>query len=162
MSTWKLALLGLLALALKAGLAMVPQLVPLADPLLVVAVFSALGGQRWLAMGAGLLAGGMEDALFGQWLGLHAFSQMTIAFSLALIAARVDLLQPAPALLAVALASLCDWGVQVGLAALFNRPMDVVPGPLFWLAAVVLNTIIAFLFLRLASGRRRGGRGRRP
>ncbi len=155
MNLWKLGLLGLLALALKAGLAMVPQIAALADPLLVVAVLSALGGRRWLAIGAGLTAGSLEDALFGQWLGLHAFSQMTIAFTLALAATRVDLLQPAPALLAVALASLCDWGIQVALAALFNRSVDVVPGPLFWLAAVVVNTILAFLFLRLFSRRGR-------
>jgi hypothetical protein len=93
--------------------------------------------------------------LFGQWLGLHAFSQMTIAFALALAASRVDLLQPVPALCAVALASLVDWGLQVGLAALFNRSVDVVPGPLYWLGAVAVNTVVAFLFLRLFTRRGR-------
>lgn len=154
MKLWKLLLLGVLALGMKAGLAMVPPLAPLADPLLIVAVFAALPGDRWQALITGLAAGALDDALFGKWLGLHSFSQMAIAFGFCFIAAKVDLMQQFPALLAVALASLLDWGIQVGLALLFNRSAEVVPGPGYWLAAALINVVIAWLFYRLLAGKK--------
>jgi rod shape-determining protein MreD len=156
MNAWRLLLLGVLAVAVKTGLALVPPLAPLADPLLVVAVLAALSGRRWPAMLTGLATGVLDDALFGQWLGVHAFSQMTIAFVLALIAVRVDMLQAPAVLLAVATASLADWGIQAGLAALFDRSVDVVPGPLVWIGAAIVNTAIGFFFFRIGARRRSG------
>jgi cell shape-determining protein MreD len=150
---WTVLLLGFLAVLLKAGLAMVPPVAPLADPLLVLAVLAALPGRRWLALGTGLVTGALDDAMFGQWLGLHAFSQMTIAFALSVIASKVDMLQPLPALLAMGLAALVDWGIQIGLAALFNRSADVIPAWYVWTAAVVVNTMLGLLFYRLAARR---------
>lgn len=84
---------------------------------------------------------------------MHAFSLMTIGFALAIAATKVDLLQPIPAMLAMAVAALADWGIQIGLAALFNRTADVVPGPFIWLAAVALNTIVGIVFYRLVARR---------
>ena len=110
-------------------------------------------GRRWAAMFTGLVLGAFEDAMFGPWLGLHAFSQMTIAFTLSIIASKVDMLQPFPAMLAMTVAALADWGIQIGLAALFNRTADVVPGPFLWLAAVAANTIVGILFYRLVARR---------
>ena len=60
MSAWRLLLLGVLALAIKTGLALVPPLAPLADPLLVVAVLAALSGRRWSSMLTGLATGALE------------------------------------------------------------------------------------------------------
>jgi rod shape-determining protein MreD len=152
-SGWKLLLLGLFGLVIKAVLAMVPPVAGLADPLLVIAVFAALPGRRWTALWVGLVTGLLDDALFGQWLGLHAFSHMTIAFSLALIAARMDMVQPFPALFALAGAALADWGIQVGLAVLFNRSADAVPGVWIWTGAVLVNTMLGVLFFRLVARR---------
>ncbi len=153
MTGWKLLLLGVLGLVIKAVLAMVPPIAGLADPLLVIAVFAALPGRRWTALWVGLVTGALDDALFGQWLGLHAFSHMTIAFSLSLIASRMDMAQPFPALFALGASALADWGIQVGLAVLFNRSADAVPGFWIWTAAVLVNTLLGVIFYRLAARR---------
>lgn len=153
MKIWTVLLLGLLGVALKAGLAMVPPIAPLADPLLVVAVLAALPGRRWLALTTGLVTGALDDAMFGQWLGMHAFSQMTIAFTLSVIASKVDMFQPLAALLAMSVAAAADWGLQIGLAALFNRSADVIPPWFVWGSAIVLNALLGLLFYRLAARR---------
>lgn len=150
MSGGRLFVLALLAIVIKGGLAMVPMIAPFADPLLVVSVLAALGGKRWVALLTGLLLGGLQDAVFGQWLGLHAFSQMTIAFALSLLATRMDMIQPFPAVLALMLAAVADWGIQIGLALLFHRAADVVPGPWIWVFAVAVNALIGLFFYRLA------------
>ena len=153
MKIWKLLLLGVLAVFLKALVAMVPPIAPFADPLLVVSVFGALGGKRWPALLTGLVCGLLDDALFGQWLGLHAFSQMTIAFALSFAAAKVDMLYALPAMLAMLAAALADWAIQLSLALLFSRSAGAIPGPLVWLAAVAINTALGLLFFKLAARR---------
>lgn len=150
MKLWALLLLGLFGLVIKAVLAMVPPIAGLADPLLIIAVFAALPGRRWTALWIGLITGLLDDALFGQWLGLHGFSHMTIAFLIAFVASKMDMIQPFPALLALAGASLADWGLQVGLAVLFNRAADAVPGPWIWAGAVLANMLLGVMFYRLA------------
>lgn len=130
------------------------------DPLLVVAVLGALPGRPSLALSIGLLTGALQDAWNSSWYGEHTFTHLVVAYLLSLLAQRMDLIGVLPAAAAVACATLADWGLQVGLRALFDRPLGAVPSTLFWGLAVLANTALALAFHRVLTAHREPKRRR--
>lgn len=147
-----LILATLVALGLRALTGMWPGIALVFDPLLVVSALAALPGRPWLALVAGLLTGAIEDAWSGGWYGQNAFTHVVTAYLLALIAQRMDLLGWLPAALVVGVATLADWGLQLGLYTLFDRPFGTVPAAVVWGLAVVANTFAGLLFHRAIYG----------
>jgi cell shape-determining protein MreD len=128
------------------------------DPLLVAAALGALPGRPPVALAIGLISGALQDAWNSSWYGEHSFTHLVIAYALTILAQRMDLLGLLPALIAAACATLADWGLQVGLRMLFDRPLGVVPPAFMWGIAVLANTAIALPMHRLmlaAPGERR-------
>lgn len=119
------------------------------DPLLVVAVLGALPGRPSLALTVGLITGALQDGWNSTWYGEHTFTHLVVAYLVSLLAQRMDLIGMLPAAAAVACATLADWGLQVGLRALFDRPLGAVPSMLFWGLAVLANTGLALAFHRV-------------
>ncbi|RMG48938.1 MAG: hypothetical protein D6718_00700 [Acidobacteria bacterium] len=154
MSALRLGALALGALALSAVMSYVAPSGLRLDPLLVVAVLAALGGRRGTAIGAGLLTGLLEDAWVRDLFGQRAFTHMVAAYAVALLGSRLDLTQTFPAAAAYAAATVADWGLQIGLAALFDRPVGELPGVGIWTAAAVGNMLLG-LALGSAVGRPR-------
>ncbi len=122
------------------------------DPLLVVAVIATLPGRPGPALAAGLVTGLLEDAWAGGWLGQHALIHAIVAYVLSIVAARVDLVQLRPAMLALIAASVADWGLQLALAVMFGRSVGEVPGATVWILAVFGNTMLGLVVRRIALG----------
>jgi len=154
MSGLRLLLLTAAALGLDAALGLVVPASLDLDPLLVVAILAALPGERGRAIGAGLLTGFVEDAWVRDLFGQRAFTHMVAAYGVALIGGRLDLAQPLPATLVFAAATVADWALQIGLAALFDRPAAHLPGVGAWLAAAVGNVVLGRIVLGLGPRRR--------
>jgi len=139
------------ALGLHALLGVWPPLGSI-DPLLVVAVIATLPGRPGAALGAGLLTGILEDAWAGGWFGQHALTHATVAYLLSILAARVDLVQLRPAMLALVVASVADWGMQLSLAVMFGKSLGDPPGATAWSIAIVGNTLLGLVVRRVAVG----------
>lgn len=130
----------LIAFVLQSGLSLIgPGAARVIDPLLIVAVITALArGEVW-GMCAGAVAGWVLDAHFGGVvLGLAGLSRMLVGFLVGFASARLLLLGPGSRLAVLAAATVLDarglewlaasFGVEVptlgalplGLRALFN------------------------------------------
>lgn len=142
-------LLAVICLGLQALLGAIPGGDGAFDPLLVVAVLSALPGRDGPAMAAGLITGGMKDAWLARWYGQYSLSHLVVAFVLARVAGAVDLLQTPPALVCLALATFADRGLQLLLASMFGRPAGF-PGVLALLLAVAGNLVLGWVLLLIA------------
>ncbi|UCF68012.1 MAG: hypothetical protein JSV80_01560 [Acidobacteriota bacterium] len=143
----RLVALSLGALALTALAGLWSPVGAVIDPLLVVAVLAALPGRQATALGAGLLTGALEDGWRSLWFGLNAFTHMVVAFGMSVLAGRIDLTQTMPTALALAAATALDWALQLGISAMFDRPIGEPPAPAIWLVAMAANTLLG-LFAR--------------
>ncbi|MDQ7088099.1 MAG: hypothetical protein Q9Q13_09695 [Acidobacteriota bacterium] len=135
---------------LRAGLGLWPTPALAGDPMLVLAVLAALPGRMDRALGAALFAGVLQDAWLGRWYGEFAFIYLVVVFFLSLLAGWVDLVQPFSTMLALAAATAASWGLQLGLAAAFDRPAAQIPGVGMWIVAILLNTALGLLARALA------------
>jgi hypothetical protein len=97
-----------------------------------------------------LLTGLAEDAWRGDWIGQQALIHATITWGLALVAARVDLVQSRPATLAFLLAAIASWGFEVVLALLFDRPLGQPAGPARWILAAAGTMLVGLVLRRIA------------
>jgi cell shape-determining protein MreD len=126
-----------------------PGIAVVVDPLLVVAALAALPGRPALAILGGLVTGGLQDAWNATWYGEHTLTHLVIAYAASLIAGRMDLLGPLPAVLVVALATVSDWGLQLALRFLFDREVGQIPGAVWWLMAILANSATGLILHRL-------------
>lgn len=62
MTAGRIAALALLAVIVRAALALVPQVGWMIDPLLAVTVLAAISGRRWQGLLTGLILGAISDA----------------------------------------------------------------------------------------------------
>lgn len=138
------------ALAMQALLGFLPDALRGIDPLLAVAVVAALPGRPGAALAAGLLTGLAEDAWRGDWIGQQALIHATVTWVLALVAARVDLVQSRPATLALLAAPVANWGLEIALALLFDRPLGDAPRPSRWAIAAAGTALVGLLARRVA------------
>lgn len=152
MSPRVLIVWSLLALALRALLGVLPDALGRIDPLLAVAVVAALPGRPGLAIGAGLLTGLLDDGWTGGWLGQQALIHMVIAYALALLAARVDLVQIRPATIVLLLSLFADWSMQLLLAAMFDRSVGIPPGVATWMVAACGTVVVGLIVRHTALG----------
>ena len=137
-------------LAVQALLGFLPDVLRGVDPLLALAVVAALPGRPGAALAAGLLTGLTEDAWRGDWVGQQALIHSSITWALALVAARVDLVQLRPATLALVLAAIASWGLEIALALLFDRPLGQPAGPARWILAAAGTMVIGLVLRRIA------------
>lgn len=155
MKTSWLLVFGLAAAGLRFVASLSGPAAMILDPLLVVAILAALPGRPLLAITAGLITGFADDVWTGRWFGMNAFSHLTVAYLVALAAARMDMLQTIPVIVALALGTLVEWGLHLGLLGLFGRHSAAVPGPVWWGASGVANILLGLLLFRLARGGKR-------
>lgn len=135
--------LGALVLRVSSGLW--SPLAEIFDPLLIVAVLAALPGRPGAAISAGLLTGALADTWSARWWGEHAFTNMVIAFFIAQLARRVDLIEPLPAAACLAVGTVAAWAIPVGLSALFGTSVGALPGWTTWGLAALLNTVVGMI-----------------
>lgn len=155
MKTYVLVLLGIAAIGLRFVASLSGQTAMILDPLLIVAIFAALPGRPVAAIVAGLLTGFADDVWTGRWFGMNAFSHMTVAYILALAAARMDMFQTIPVVVALALGTTMEWALHIGLMGVFGRKVGAVPGPVWWGASVVANVLLGTLLFRMVRGGKR-------
>jgi cell shape-determining protein MreD len=122
------------------------------DPLLVVAVLTALPGRDGPAMFGGVVTGAIKDAWMARWYGQYSLSHLVIAFVLGRVAAAVDLMQTVPVLVSLVLATFADRGLQLLLAGMFGRSASF-PGPLALGVALLGNVVLGWILLALARRR---------
>ncbi len=151
-------ILALVALGLRALGGLWPPIGTVFDPLLMVAVLAGLTGRSGFAMASAVFAGLLSDAWSSAWFGQSAFAYLVIAYVLAWLARRIDLNETLPALIAMVVASVASWGLQVGLTELFDHRVGTLPAPATWMAAAALNTLFGALAAHLVRRRAEGGR----
>ncbi len=138
-----------------------PALAAIANPLLAVTIVAALPGRPIPAMGLGVATGLAQDLWTGRWMGQHAFSHLVVAYLVSLIASRMDMVAWVPAAIALFLGAFLDWGLLVGLTAMFDRNVSGVPGPLAWLIMSLVNVVTGLVFFAIARERDPAQKGRR-
>ncbi len=131
-----------------------PTLGRLVDPLLLVAVLAALTGRTGAAFAVALVTGFLADGWSSRWIGEQALTHLLIAYPLALLARRVDLLAPVPALLMLTAASPAAWTIGLGIAALLDVPTGSGAGIAPWIATALVNGLLGFAAYEVL--RRRG------
>ena len=141
------------ALELLGG--MWPSAGRIVDPLLLVAVLAALPGRTGAAFAVALVTGLLADAWSSRWIGEQALTHLLIAYPLALLARRVDLLAPVPAALILTAASPLAWAIGLGIAGLLDVPTGSGAGIAPWIATALVNGLLGFVAYDAL--RRRGG-----
>jgi rod shape-determining protein MreD len=121
----------------------------LVDPFLVVAVVAGLSMRRVPALFTGLLAGLVQDAWWSDWAGLHGFTKVSVAYGVAALGQRIDLGQPVPRILVLALASAADRGLQLALGAALAPGRVAVPPLHEWLLGSLSSVILGLAVLWL-------------
>ncbi len=149
MRGWTLVIMLALALVVQTLAGLSAALSSVVDPFLVVAVLAAMRGHRARALTAGFLSGVIEDAWASRWYGQFAFTHLVITFLIARVGVFVDLFQPLPVTITFAIATAADWGLQLGLAAAFDRPLAQTPGLWGWFEAMGANVVLGWIFLRV-------------
>jgi cell shape-determining protein MreD len=124
-----------------------------ANPLLAITIVATLPGLALPAMGVGIATGLAQDVWTGRWFGQHAFAHLVVAYLLSLVSSRMDMVGWVPAAIALLVGSLVDWGILVGLSALFDRRVAGVPGPGAWAIMALANVAIGLVFFALARER---------
>lgn len=140
---------SLVALALRMLLGLFPSGDGWCDPLLVVAVVAALPGRDARAMGGGLVTGMLKDGWLARWYGQYSLGHLVIAFVLGRIAAAVDLMQPVPVMLSLAVATLADRGLQSLLCNLFGQSVPSF-GWLSLMLAMAGNVVLGLIVVHFA------------
>ncbi|GAB4223540.1 MAG: hypothetical protein Kow0062_23900 [Acidobacteriota bacterium] len=115
------------------------------DPLLAIAVLAALPGRTGTAFAVALVTGLLADGWSSRWIGEQALAHLLIAYPLALLGRRVDLLVPLPALLAFLVATPASWAIGLAVGRLFDAPAGAGVGPLTWAAAAAVNGLFGML-----------------
>jgi rod shape-determining protein MreD len=145
-----IALVGVaLAVALRVLVGLWGPAERVVDPFLVVAVVAGLSMPRVPALFAGLLAGLVQDAWWSDWPGLHGFTKVSVAYAAAALGQRIDLGQPVPRLVVLALASAADRGLQLALGAALAPGRVPVPPLHEWLLASLSSVILGGVALWL-------------
>jgi rod shape-determining protein MreD len=129
--------LALAVLVYAAGVRIAPASVQAVDLFLVVAVLNALDGNAFAGLAGGLAAGLAQDALTGGLFGLYGFADTLIGYATARAAQRLVIERASGVLPVVAVATVVQQAVVVGLAWLL------LPDPRFpdprWLAVRALT-----------------------
>lgn len=154
MKTRVMLLLAAGGIVIRAIAGLWAPLAMVTSPFLVVTVLAALPGRLQRAFWAAIVTGVLADAWTGRWYGEFTFVHLLIAFTLAMIARWVDLVQFFPAALSLAAATAAAWGIDIALVSAFDHPVGELPGPALWLAAMVVNTVIGLFAWRLARERK--------
>jgi rod shape-determining protein MreD len=145
-----MALVGVaLAVALRVLVGLWGPAERVVDPFLVVAVVAGLSLPRVPALFTGLLAGLVQDAWWSDWPGLHGFTKVSVAYAAAALGQRIDLGQPVPRLVVLALASAADRGLQLALGAALAPGRVPLPPPHEWLLASLSSVILGVIALWL-------------
>ncbi len=114
---------------------LVPQIGERIDFFLIFVAADARTGSRSGAIGAGALAGGIEDALSGGLFGLNGFAKTLVGYLLSLLAGRVLVDHPA----SIALTISAGVAVSSAICALLR----------FLLAQPATGTDVSSFFLRV-------------
>lgn len=161
MNQRRLLIVAVGAVLLRWLISLWPALAAIANPLLAVTVVATLPGRPVPAMAIGVATGLAQDLWTGRWMGQHAFSHLVVAYLVSLVASRMDMVGWVPAAIVLFLGALADWGILVGLTALFDRNVFGVPGPFAWLIMAVVNVLFGLAFFALARERDPALKGRR-
>lgn len=145
--------LAVAAVLLRWLMGLWPPLAAYANPLLAITIVATLPGLALPAMGVGIATGLAQDVWTGRWIGQHAFAHLVVAYLLSLVSSRMDMVGWVPAAIALLVGSLVDWGILVGLSALFDRGVAGVPGAVEWAIMALVNTALGLAFFALARER---------
>ena len=88
------------------------------DPFLILVIYYGLRGDLIVALGVGLVAGLVTDAVTGGLYGLHGFADTIVGYGTAYAAQRLVIRRPPGVFLMFALAAAAQQAILVGLAVL--------------------------------------------
>ena len=119
MPAFRLLLALVAAVALHFLGAQIADDVPrLFDPFLVLVILYGLRGDLLVALGVGLLAGLLTDAVTGGLYGLHGFADTIVGYGTAYAVQRLVVRRPPGVFLMFALAAAAQQAILVGLVVL--------------------------------------------
>jgi rod shape-determining protein MreD len=124
----------------------VPQWPLALDLMLLVVVFNALDGSTLSGMFGGLAAGWATDALAGSTFGIFGLVNTIVGYGAAYAVQRVVIQRMTGAALFFAVASLCQQGLLLGLAALLLPSPEIPAYHWFLIKAAATGVVGALLF----------------